>query len=90
MPSSRRRQQTAEEKYCDDKRKIDEILQQYSLEEINRKRSEYNRLRRQRIIDESLRIFNNLYKKYERLRKVIVEYELSLGPQRCENCQRYV
>ena len=90
MPSSRRRQRTAEEKYRDAKRKIDEILQQYSLEEINRKRSEYNRLRRQRIIDESLRIFNNLYKKYERLRKVIVEYELLLGPQRCENCQRYV
>ena len=90
MPSSRRRKRTAEEKYRDAKRKIDEILQQHSLVEINRKRSEYDRLRRQRIIDESLRIFNNLYKKYERLRKVIVEYELLLGPQRCENCQRYI
>ena len=76
MPSSRRRQRTAEEKYRDAKCKIDEILQQYSLEEINRKHSEYNRLRRQPIIDDSLQISNN--------------FELSVGPQRCENCQRYI
>ena len=90
MPTNRTRQLSEEEKYRRAKRKVDEILQQHSLEYIKSKRSEYNLLRREGIIDTSLWQFNNLYNKYEQLCKFIVEYELSLGPTRCENCQRYV
>ena len=53
MPTNRTRQ-LSEEKYRHAKRKVDEILQQHSLEYIKSKRSEYNLLRREGIIDTSL------------------------------------
>ena len=71
-----RRALTEEENYCNAKHKINEILQQHTLDFIKGQRAEYNRLRRLGITDTTLRRFNNLYKTFERLRKFIVEYEL--------------
>ena len=88
MPSRRRRALTEREKYLEAKENVNEILRRHTLEEIKSKMAEYKRLRRAGTNDTTLRVFHNLYKRYERLRKKIVTYELSVEPQRCANCQR--